>query len=185
MARNKKPRKKYTAPHNLLASSGIYAGDIARLSVKKTGLDDRTRDIAIKPFRIFIAELKKGMADVQMYCDAYTRFIQYHELLCVLLQADIRADNMVEMLFRTETSIRREKCLLAVNTLSDIATRGLERGRWVATGEELKILDNLLEDMEYIYSVASWCHFMEALKRGQPLISRAFHGLDKRTVDAA
>lgn len=75
MARNKKPRKKYTAPHNLLASSGIYAGDIARLSVKKTGLDERTRDIAIKPFRVFIAELKKGMADVQMYCDAYTRFI--------------------------------------------------------------------------------------------------------------
>ncbi|HGO9030830.1 TPA: hypothetical protein ACLBFU_001437 [Neisseria meningitidis] len=176
MATNKKPRKKYR-PHRLLLSGyGDRAVEFAAKAASNEPLGAANIAAITRPMVRFIVKLKAGEAEHTDFYSSCAAHYLYAGLLAVLKKTPIKADAETELKARLEFDILYE--IAADKTpdlLGGMKMRAESRGRWLATGDELKHLDDTLENFRAVLGIASWQHYIQAFKETEPVLNAEIH----------
>lgn len=150
MATNKRPRKKYSPKRNPLAACR-YAHFVPKLAVSNEPLKDREVAEISAPYFAFIEALKAGTATEGMFYAACSTHYLYFALLKVFQADTFNADEDTEAAFR-------------------IGKRYTGRGKFIATGDELRLLQQTADRFKAALKMAAWKHYVRAIKESEPIL---------------
>lgn len=174
MANNKKPRKKYHPRRSLLQGTRGKAPILAMLATSNEQIDTATIDSVIAPFQKLVDCLKDGTTDDQIFYDACAAHYLHVALIEVLRHTKIKADEETDMMVRLELSIKLETATdVTPDILTAIGERNRARNKWIATGDELKHLESAIESFYETMQLASWQHYVAAVKESEPILDAA------------
>lgn len=185
-AAQKKPPKtpKHIKHSSLLQDKGrqrIDPNNFAMMSVSNKPLDDGLIQQITAAYQTFIDNLKAGTATDQMFYQACENHYLYINFCEVLLAARVNADLNVELLFKTELSINKDTAIYQTTDVFEaIAERKKTRNKWIATGDEIKHLEQSVANYRQILSLASWQHYIAAAKQAEPKLQAEIHRNQKR-----
>ena len=78
------------------------------------------------------------------------------------------------MMVRLELSIKLETATdVTPDILTAIGERNIARNKWIATGDELKHLESAIESFYETMQLASWQHYVAAVKQSEPILDAA------------
>ena len=155
MAANKRPRKKYSPKRNPLAACR-YAHFIPKLAVSNEPLKDREVAEISAPYFAFIETLKAGTATVSMFYAACSTHYLYFAL-----QVEDASGKVAE-------------------TIDTIGKRYTERGKFIATGDELRLLQQTADRFRAALEMAAWKHYVRAIKESEPILDAEAHRKRKK-----
>lgn len=182
----KKPPKtpKYVKNYSLLQDKGrqrIDPNTFAIMAVSNNPLDSGLIQQLTAVYQAFINNLKTGQATDQMFYQACENLYLYVNFCEVLLATQVNADFEVELLFKTELSINKDTAINQTTAIFEaIAERKKERNKWIATGDEIKHLEQSIANYRKILSLASWQHYIAAAKQAEPKLQAEIHRNQKR-----
>lgn len=185
-AAHQKPRQppKHIKHNSLLQDKGrqrIDPHNFALMAVSNKPLDDELIQQITAAYQTFIDHLKSGNATDQMFYQACENLYLYVNFCEVLLAARVNADLNVELLFKTELSINKDTAINQTTAIFEaIAERKKERNKWIATGDEIKHLEQSVANYRQILSLASWQHYIAAAKQAEPKLQAAIRRNQKK-----
>ena len=175
MAANKRPRKKYSPKRNPLAACR-YAHFIPKLAVSNEPLKDREVAEISAPYFAFIEALKAGTATEGMFYAACSTHYLYFALLKVFQADTFNADEDTEAAFRIGLALQVEDASGKVaETIDTIGKRYTERGKFIATGDELRLLQQTANRFKAALEMAAWKHYVRAIKESVPILDAEAH----------
>ena len=152
MAANKRPRKKYSPKRNPLAACR-YAHFVPKLAVSNEPLKDEEIAGISAPYFAFIEALKAGTATVNMFYAAFR--------IGLALQVEDASGKVAE-------------------TIDTIGKRYTERGKFIATGDELRLLQQTADRFKAALEMAAWKHYVRAIKESEPILDAEAHRKRKK-----
>lgn len=148
----------------------------ARAAVSNEPLEPDLIAEIITPYRDFIEQLKAGTATTAVFYGACENHYLYIAFLEVLRHAKIRAAAETETLFKLDLSINLDTAIdHTTEVFEAIAARYNQRGKWIASGEEIKHLEQTLTNFENTLNLASWQHYIAAVKESEPILQAEAH----------
>ena len=175
MAANKRPRKKYSPKRNPLAACR-YAHFIPKLAVSNEPLKNREVAEISAPYFAFIEALKAGMATEGMFYAACSTHYLYFALLKVFQADTFNADEDTEAAFRIGLALQVEDASGKVaETIDTIGKRYTGRGKFIATGDELRLLQQTANRFKATLEMAAWKHYVRAIKESMPVLDAKAH----------
>ena len=170
MAANKRPRKKYSPKRNPIAAYR-YAHFVPKLAVSNEPLKDEEIVGISAPYFAFIEALKAGTATEGMFYAACRTHYLYFALLKVFQADTFNADEDTEAAFRIGFALQVEDASGKVaETIDTIGKRYTERGKFIATGDELRLLQQTADRFKAALEMAAWKHYVRAIQESEPVL---------------
>lgn len=179
MATNKRPRKKY-------CKKRLYLIDTARQShvnpiqlvahaTSNRPLSEETINAVLTGYTNFLDLVKSGKATGQNFFQMCECHYLYVALLEVMKRAKVNFDNADDyMQFKLRLSILFD---IAVDTttevLEGIASREKKTNKFILTGDEIKHIEQSISDFKWLLKIASWQHYVAAVKESEPILDAA------------
>ena len=128
------------------------------------------------PLFAFIEALKAGTATVSMFYAACATNYLYFALLKVFQADTFNADEDIEAAFRIGLALQVEDASGKVaETIATIGKRYTERGKFIATGDELRLLQQTADRFKAALEMAAWKHYVRAIKESEPVLDAEAH----------
>lgn len=172
-----KKRKRYQPK----TFDGIPPHMIAIMKTSRRSLTVNEIDKAIGPLLKYIDRLKAGTAnETDLWAACCTNYLMV-ELVLILQSTKIQADDTVQEIARIKLSIARDYFVNHVSdTLEAQQIRKNNIGRFVATGDEIKILESATEQAIEILSLADYGHLIQAHAQTAPLLNKLTNDINHR-----
>lgn len=172
-----KKRKRYQPK----TFDGIPPHMIAIMKTSRRSLTVNEIDKAIGPLLKYIDHLKAGTAnETDLWAACCTNYLMV-ELVLILQSTKIQADDTVQEIARIKLSIARDYFVNHVSdTLEAQQIRKNNIGRFVATGDEIKILESATEQAIEILSLADYGHLIQAHAQTAPLLNKLTNDINHR-----
>lgn len=181
MATNKRPRKKY-------CKKRLYLIDTARQShvnpiqlvahaTSNKPLSDETINAVLTGYTNFLDLVKSGKATGQNFFQMCECHYLYVALLEVMKRAKVNFDNADDyMQFKLRLSILLDIAIdSTTDVLEGIATREKKTNKFILTGDEIKHIEQSISDFKWLLEIASWQHYIAALKESEPILNQEAH----------
>lgn len=150
---------------------GIPPHMIAIMKTSRRSLTVNEIDKAIGPLLKYIDRLKAGTAnETDLWAACCTNYLMV-ELVLILQSTKIQADDTVQEIARIK---------LSSDTLEAQQIRKNNIGRFVATGDEIKILESAVEQAIEILSLADYGHLIQAHAQTAPLLNKLTNDINHR-----
>ena len=106
----------------------------------------------------------------------------YVALLEVMKRATVNFDNADDhMQFKLRLSILLDIAIdSTTDVLEGIATREKKTNKFILTGDEIKHIEQSISDFKWLLKIASWQHYIAALKESEPILNQEAHRQRKR-----
>lgn len=154
-----KKRKRYQPK----TFDGIPPHMIAIMKTSRRSLTINEIDKAIGPLLKYIDRLKAGTAnETDLWAACCTNYLMV-ELVLILQSTKIQADDDADS-----------------DTLEAQQIRKNNIGRFVATGDEIKILESAVEQANEILSLADYGHLIQAHAQTAPLLNKLTNDINHR-----
>lgn len=186
MATNKRPRKKY-------CKKRLYLIDTARQShvnpiqlvahaTSNRPLSEETINAVLTGYTNFLDLVKSGKATGQMFFQMCECHYLYVALLEVMKRAKVNFDNADDhMQFKLRLSILLDIAIdSTTDVLEGIASREKKTNKFILTGDEIKHIEQSISDFKWLLKIASWQHYIAALKESEPILNQEAHRQRKR-----
>lgn len=181
MATNKRPRKKY-------CKKRLYLIDTARQShvnpiqlvahaTSNKPLSEETVNAVLTGYNKFLNLAKNGSATSQDFFEMCECHYLYVALLEVMKRAKVNFDTADDcMQYKLRLSILLDTAIdTTTDVLEQIATRGKTKNKFVLTGKEIKHIEQSISDFRWLLEIASWQHYIAALKESEPILNQEAH----------
>ena len=162
-------------------SARRYAHFVPKLAVSNEPLKDREVAEISAPYFAFIEALKAGTATEGMFYAACAMHYLYFALLKVFQADTFNADEDTEAAFRIGLALQVEDASGEVaETIDTIGKRYTERGKFIATGDELRLLQQTADRFKAALEMAAWKHYVRAIKESEPILDAEAHRKRKK-----
>ncbi len=106
----------------------------------------------------------------------------YVALLEVMKRAKVNFDNADDhMQFKLRLSILLDIAIdSTTDVLEGIATREKKTNKFILTGDEIKHIEQSISDFRWLLEIASWQHYIAALKESEPILNQEAHRQRKK-----
>lgn len=167
--------------HQPKTFDGIPPHMIAIMKTSRRSLTVNEIDKAIGPLLKYIDHLKAGTAnETDLWAACCINYLMV-ELVLILQNTKIQADDTVQEIARIKLSIARDYFVNHVSdTLEAQQIRKNNIGRFVATGDEIKILESAVEKAIEILSLSDYGHLIQAHAQTAPLLNKLTNDINHR-----
>lgn len=181
MATNKRPRKKYYKKRLYLIDtarqSHVNPIQLVAHATSNRPLSEETINAVLTGYTNFLDLVKSGKATGQNFFQMCECHYLYVALLEVMKCAKVNFDNADDhMQFKLRLSILFD---IAVDTTTDvlegIASREKKTNKFILTGDEIKHIEQSISDFKWLLKIASWQHYIAALKESEPILNQEAH----------
>lgn len=172
MAKNRKPRKKYHKRRGLLTGTNLPPHMLAAYAASPDGMETGEIEDIIRAVPTFINNIRAGTLTEQQFWEFIENSYLYIRLLEVMTEQKKFSENdEIDIMAKLEFQHLLNDALdNTARITDDIGQRYKQRGRFVATGEELKHYDQLLDRMRHVFALVNRAHYFEAFKRSEKVI---------------
>lgn len=171
----------YTRPKRNPLAACRYAHFVPKLAVSNEPLKDEEIVGISAPYFAFIEALKAGTATEGMFYAACSTHYLYFALLKVFQADTFNADEDTEAAFRIGFALQVEDASGKVaETIDTIGKRYTERGKFIATGDELCLLQQTADRFKAALEMAAWKHYARAIKESEPILDAEAHRKRKK-----
>ena len=116
-----------------------------------------------------------------MFYAACSTHYLYFALLKVFQADTFNADEDTEATFRIGLALQVEDASGKVaETIDTIGKRYIERGKFIATGDELRLLQQTADRFKAALEMAAWKHYVRAIKESEPVLDAEAHRQRKK-----
>ena len=181
MAANKKPRKKYSPKRSMLTGTNLPPHILAAYATSPDNMEtDEIEDI-ISPTPVFIHNIRAGTLTEQQFWEFIENSYLYIRLLEVMTeQKQLSSNPATDIMAKLEIRQFLDEALENTAGITEtISHRYKQRGRFIATGEELKHYDQLLARMRALFATVNRAHYFEAYKRAEAVLETEVYRANK------
>lgn len=181
MATNKKPRKKYQGAKTILKGSGVPPHIIAAFAASAQPLARDEIDNALFAVPTFITNLRNGsLTELQFWNFVENQYLYIRLLEVLTEQKQFSADTATDILVKLEVRQFFDDAVdITTDITETIGARYKQRGRFIATGDELKHYDQLYQRMQSVFGLVNHSHYFEAFKRSEQVLEAAIYKSNK------